>query len=221
MPLDTTYSRGVPVGPQEAAGVRPNLPNAERRGAFAVYAHPNKWAFEDGEWLPVITTQSAKAGLHGTISQGEHLDDTAARATAARNGYVDLTYHPTLLAKYGRLVNRHAMQDGGAHYTPPWQGVGIVGNRTRIRTDEEMYRAFRRDVIDIIGPMSIEVFEDRTAILEGRISSMRLDRSGGANIMRRIDEATALLAAQKGAWEKQFGAPKKATRKSEPEVADV
>jgi hypothetical protein len=213
--LDTTYSRGTPIGPMAAMGLLPDLKQSERVGAFGVYAHPSMWSFEGGEWLPIIKVIAAKAGVHGAVSNGDRLDDTAFRATQAKFGYIDVTYHPGLTAKYGHLVNRHPMNDGGAHYTPPWQGVAIVAGKTRLRTDDAMYLEFRRDVVEAIGPMAVEVLEDRMAVLDARVASLRLDRSGGANVLRRIDDGAATLAAMRAAWSKQFDAPKKARKAKE------
>lgn len=210
MALNVEYSRGTPVGPQAVRGVLPNVEPGKRRGKFVVLAHPNKWELVGEEWLPVIQCLAPKAGAGGTVSIGDRLDDTGFRASLARDSYVDLTFDQRLTSKFGHLVQRHEMADGGAHYTPPWEMIGIAGGKTRDKTDEDLLHDFQRAVIEVLGPMPEEVLGDKIGVVELRLNALRLDRNGGPNVVRRIEAGDAQIAKWRACWSKQFGPkPKK------------
>lgn len=225
MAVNVAYSKGKPVTAAETPRTMPQLNQKRRSPRFLVVANPASWEFaredaeEGGEWVPVVKCLPVRAGVGGATSNGERVIDAGFRTALANDGWVDLTHDPRLVNKYGSLIHRHEQQDGGNHYAPPWQELGVVGGKARKRYDMPLFRDVQRSVIGIIGPMAAEVLEDTTARLRARLGQYRMDRTGGPNIVRLIERAEADLAAMEAAWERQF-AEKPKTRKTTKAVAD-
>lgn len=231
MPVDVEYSNGAPVMEAEIGGQKPNLPLTSRRGPYFLVAHQGQWTLnfdEDGvpHWLPNLSAKQWRAGVQGATA-GNPLPFLTYLLS---QGYVDLTKNHDMQAVCGGTTMRvHEMQDGGKHYAPPWELIGVRAGRTRKDEAEELHWKARLKAAELLGGMNEETLEDIQRPKVARLANLRIDRSGGVNIQAMVKALEEEIDAGRQAWERQFGKSKaKKTRKkstasaaSNPEVDNV
>lgn len=221
MPVQTGYSTGTPVAARQSFGTRPALPNEKRKEAFQIFAHPGQWMHEAGKgWFPLVKCVEARPGVNGaTVGRdGNSIDAAGMTAGMVRTGWVQIVAGDRRLGQEFAtpeqggmgLMNKHDLRDGGSTFLPPWEALGVVAGKTRRAVDHDMYDRLRRAIGEnVLGGMPREVLDDRLNILEGRITNLRGDRTGGPNIMKLLEKAEAQKAAWIKDWEDQFGEKKK------------
>ena len=107
--------------------------------AFWFIAHPNRWQFLDGEWLPVLSRLSQRPGAKNVTKDG----DTAHAETLLRKG--GWTVIPWDAVDGGYVT----VYDGtrGAVHVSKWETPRQVGAQVVMTTDQDGYRAFLRGLI--------------------------------------------------------------------------
>ncbi len=209
MPVDIDYSRGRQVGPDAAVGHLPQVDPNARRSMFYLVAHPGTWFLtETGPddarvktWLPHVSCKSPKAGLHGAVD-GNPLPFLSYLQS---KGYVDITRHPDVLSLTdGGAVDVHDMADGGRHWAPAFELIGVRGGKTRKTVDTELLEDIQRAAAKILGGMPEETLEDIQRPKIARLASYRLDRSGGVNIANMIAKLEQEIADGRAAWERDY-----------------
>lgn len=212
MPVEIDYSRGRQVGPDAAIGHLPQVDPNARRSMFYLVTHPGTWFLvdvpqEDGStvktWLPHVSCKTPKVGIHGA-TDGNPLPYLSYLQS---KGYVDLTRHPDVLALTdGGAVDIHEMADGGKHWAPAYELIGVRGGRTRKTTDLELLTDIRKVAAKALGGMPEETLEDLQKPKIARLASYKLDRSGGVNIANMIEKLEKEIADGRAAWERDYKA---------------
>lgn len=113
--------------------------NIEPEPAFWFIAHPNRWQFLDGQWLPVLSRLSQRPGAKNVTKDG----DTAHAETLLRKG--GWTVIPWDAVDGGYVT----VYDGnrGPVHVSKWEQPRQVGAQVVMTTDQEGYRAFLRGLI--------------------------------------------------------------------------
>lgn len=230
MPLDLDYTPGRPLSRGLATRQLPNLEQRRRRNVFRVVAHPESWEFrpevgEGGAWLPTIKCLPLRPGVNGvTASNDGRLHTAAWDAGMAANGWIDVTFRDDLLDAHGvpdnhgdpTLVLEHDMSDGGKHYAPPWEWIGVRNGRTRKDVQADKMHAFQEAVAKVLGGMPVEQYRDRDEAWEAHTQRLRQDRNGGTSIERMIAWRDERREAMRLAFERQYPQEEKADKKAKP-----
>ena len=217
MPLDVGYSKGRPLPRAQATQQLPKLEARRRRNVFRILAHPKKWCFDAdaadglGAWFPQVDCIPLRPGVNGVTAREDGTLSTASFDAGMRElGFVDLTFHDVLSERHGedgQLVFEHPQANGGKHYGPPWEELGVVYGQTKKRVNQKAFDAFKADAAEVLGGMVPEEFAARMEMWEARTGTYRIDRRGGAGNERIIAWRDERAAQMRAAYERQYPKP--------------
>lgn len=195
------------VGAPDTAGEggqKPRLPVEVINLTWCYTHYPSSWAFEGGEWLPLLTRLSFRRGLNGQAEDG---DSTIPEAHASKKGATIIKVgHPKLgpFKNYRTKIPAY-MQNGGAigdFFGTMWDHWKVVGRKPKNKFDYDGFRAFRKHLVTagIVEPISATVADSIVETLENNITNLK-NLPSTPSRAERITELTALASAMRESLE--------------------
>ena len=161
---------------------------------FWYIAHPNRWQFLDGEWLPVLSRLSQRPGAKNVTKDG----DTAHAETLLRKGGWSIIPWD---AVDGGYVTVYDGRNGPVHLSR-WETPRQVGTQIVMTTDQDGYRAFLRGLIadGYVAPMDPMVAEAMIESQRQRVEN-NANRLHEPTVKARYERDLAKLTAMQAALE--------------------
>jgi len=162
--------------------------------AWWYIAHPNRWQFLDGEWLPVLSRLSQRPGAKNVTKDG----DTAHAETLLRKGGWSIIPWD---AVDGGYVTVYDGRNGPVHLSR-WETPRQVGTQVVMTTDQDGYRAFLRGLIadGYVAPMDPMVADAMIESQRQRVEN-NANRLHEPTVKARYDRDLAKLTAMQAALE--------------------
>lgn len=169
-------------------GDTPRLPVEVINLTWVFTHYVTSWAFEEGEWLPLLTRLSFRKGLNGQPEDG---DTTMPEAHCAKKGgQVIKPGSPKLgmFKNYRTKIPAYKSDTGtpGDYFGTMWDRWSVVGRKPRNKFDFKGFRDFRSHLVDngVIEPITRQVAETIIETMEANVSNLKIQPNSPARAER-------------------------------------
>ena len=174
--------------------------NMDAEPAFWFIAHPNRWQFIDGEYLPVLSRLSQRPGAKNVTKDG----DTAHAETLLRKGGWTVIPWDAVPGGYVQVFDGR----GGAVHLSRWETPRQVGTQIVMTTDTAGYYGFLRGLIadGFIAPPDQLVIEAMIEQQRQRVEN-NANRTHEPTVRARYERDLTKLEAMEAAARAMLEAP--------------